>query len=133
MLLQTLKRALSVLVVDDNKDLCQNVKEVLDSAGYQSACVYDGFKAIEHVQKSPPDIILMDVKLPGMNGVEVFKKIKKIIPKVGVIMITGYSVDELVEEAIREGARGYMNKPLDFDRLFALIENKDLPPARNKT
>lgn len=122
-----------MLVVDDNKELCQNVKEVLDSAGYQSACVYDGFKAIEHVKRSPPDIILMDVKLPGMNGVEVFKKIKEIMPRANVIMITGFSVDELLEEAIREGALGYMNKPLDFDRLFALIENKDLPPSRNKT
>ena len=128
---QTQKRALSVLVVDDNEAMCENVKDILQSEGYQTHCVHDALTAIEHVKKSPPDIVLMDVRLPDMSGVNAFKEIKKIAPRVAVIMITGYSVDELIAEAMEAGARGYLKKPLDFHRLFALIEQEGSRPTKD--
>jgi DNA-binding NtrC family response regulator len=129
---KVLERALKVLVVDDNEELCESVKDVLESQGYEAACIYDGFAAVRHVKDDPPDVVLLDVRMPGINGIETFKEIKKIAPQVAAIMISGYSVDELIEEAIREGARGYLKKPLDFDRLFRLIEQKGAPPTQDK-
>lgn len=116
------ERSMSVLVVDDNEELCDNVKEILESHGYLSTCVLDGFKAIDRVKRDPPDVIIMDVKLPGMNGLAALRKIKEIAPKVRVIMITGYAVDDILDEAKKAGAVASLRKPLDFPKLLALLE-----------
>jgi len=111
-----------ILVVDDNEEFCRNVVDILELRGYQAASAYDGLKALELVKQNSFDLVLMDVKMPVMDGVEVFKKIKEIVPDISVIMITAFAVEELIREALREGAFGYLKKPLDFDRLFKLIE-----------
>jgi len=111
-----------ILVVDDNEEFCRNVVDILELKGYQAAAAYDGLKALELVKQNGFDLVLMDVKMPVMDGVEVFKKIKEVEPDISVIMITAYAVEDLIREALREGAFGYLKKPLDFDRLFELIE-----------
>jgi len=111
-----------ILVVDDNEEFCRNVVDILELKGYQAASAYDGLKAIELVKQDGFDLVLMDVKMPVMDGVETFKKIKEIVPDISVIMITAYTVEDLMRDALREGAFGCLKKPLDFDRLFELIE-----------
>ena len=113
---------LKVLVVDDNEEFCRNVVDILELKGYQTASAYDGLKALELVKQNGFDLVLMDVKMPLMDGVETFKKIKEIVPDISVIMITAFAVEDLIREALREGAFGYLKKPLDFDRLFELID-----------
>jgi len=113
---------IKVLVVDDNKEFCRNVKDILELKDYAVATAYDGLKALELVKGNCFDIVLMDVKMPVMDGVETFKKIKEIAPKTLVIMVTAYAVEDLIREALREGAFGSLRKPLDFDRLFELME-----------
>ena len=113
---------IKVLVVDDNKEFCRNVKDILELKDYAVATAYDGLKALELVKGNCFDIVLMDVKMPVMDGVETFKKIKEIAPKTPVIMVTAYAVEDLIREALREGAFGSLRKPLDFDRLFELME-----------
>jgi len=112
----------SILVVDDNNDLAEGMSDLLDALGYDVAIANDGFAAVSLVEKSSFDIALMDIKMPGMNGVEAYKQIKEINPKIEAIMMTGYSDDDLIKEALSEGAREVMNKPIDFGRLVALIE-----------
>jgi len=114
---------IKVLVVDDNKEFCRNVEDILELKDYEVATAYDGFKALELVKGNGFDLVLMDVKMPVMDGVETFKKIKEIAPKTPVIMVTAYAVEDLIREALREGAFGSLRKPLDFDRLFELIEH----------
>jgi len=67
-------------------------------------------------------MVFMDIKMPPMNGVEVFKKIKKISPNTFVMMMTAYAVEDLVQEALEEGAKGIMYKPLDIDNLLSIVK-----------
>jgi two-component system response regulator HydG len=111
-----------ILVVDENEDFCHNVTDILGLRDYEVAITSNGFKALEMVERNGFDLVLMDIKMPGMDGVETFKKIKEIAPTTPVIMVTAYAVEDLIREALREGASGALKKPLDFDRLFNMIE-----------
>ena len=113
---------LRILVVDDNEEFCQNLADIMEMKGYRVATAQDGFKAIDMVKQGSFDLVLMDIKMPVMNGVETFKKIKEIAPLLPVVMVTAYQVEELIKDALREGAFGCLNKPLDFHKLFETIE-----------
>lgn len=111
-----------ILVVDDNEEFCRNVADILELKDYEVVTAYDGFKALELVKQNSFDLVLMDVKMPVIDGVETFKKVKKIAPDTPVIMVTAFAVEDLIREALREGAFGSLKKPLDFDEVFELIE-----------
>jgi len=113
---------LKVLGVDDNKDFCQNVSDILELKDYEVVTAYDGFNALELVKQDGFDVVLMDVKMPVMDGVATFKKMKEVAPHTQVIMVSAYVVEELIREALWEGAFGALGKPLNFDELFALLE-----------
>ncbi len=113
---------LKILVVDDEKEFCKNVRDILEMKGYRVALAHDGFRALELVKQNGFDLVLMDMKMPVMDGVQTLKKVKEFIPDTPVIMVTAYAVEDLLREALREGAFGTLKKPLDFDKLFALIE-----------
>ena len=113
---------LRILVVDDNKEFCSNVVDILELKGYEALAAYDGYKALELVKQDGFDLVLMDIKMPVIDGVATFKKLKEIAPGTPVIMITAYAVEDLIREALKEGAFASLKKPLDFDELFELIE-----------
>ncbi len=112
---------LKILVVDDNEQFCQNITDILEQRDYEVMTAYDGFKGLELVKQNGFDLVLMDIRMPAMNGVETFKRLKEIAPDTRVIMVTGFSVEDLIREALREGAFGALKKPLDFDSLFEII------------
>ncbi len=114
-----------ILVVDDNVALADTIGCVLEAKGYHITVAHDGLAAVALAKKTHFDIALMDIKMPGMNGVEAYKEIKKVSPGTQAIMMTGYSVPDLIEEAMREGVYEVMSKPFDPDRLLALIEGID--------
>ena len=114
---------LKVLIVDDNEDFCENVKDVMELKGYEVETAYDGFEALDIVRKNGIDLVVMDIKMPAMNGVETFKKMKELIPGTPVIMVTAFAVEELIRESLNEGAFGCIRKPLDFDKLFEMIDS----------
>ena len=118
-----MNKKLKVLVVDDNKDFCRNVEDILELRGYTVHTAYNGFKALEIVRQNEIEIVLLDIKMPVMNGVETFMKIKELTPEIPVIMMTAYAVEELIQESLSEGVFGVLHKPLDFDKLFVLIEH----------
>ncbi len=111
-----------VLVVDDDIGICETISDILVARGYRVAIAEDGFKAIERVRGNTFDVVLMDVKMPGMNGVETYREMKKIRPRMRVIMMTAYTLDELIRNALREGASGVLYKPFDIARLTKLID-----------
>jgi DNA-binding NtrC family response regulator len=113
---------MKVLVVDDNKEFSQNVKDILELKGYEVQTAIDGFKALDIVKQEVFNVVLMDIKMPVMNGVETFKKMKEIVPSTPVIMVTAFSVEELIRKSLRNGAFACLRKPLDFDRLFSTLE-----------
>ena len=95
----------------------------MELKGYEVTTAYDGLHAIELVKNNNYKLILMDIKMPGMNGVEVFKKIKKISPSAVIILMTAYALEELKNEALRAGVFASLRKPLNFDELFAIIKD----------
>jgi len=112
----------SILIVDDNISLCKTMSFILKRKGYDVSIAKDGMEALSRAKDDPYDFIFMDIKMPLMNGVETYKRIKKIRPDSIVIMMTAYAVDELIQEAIKEGAYGILYKPLDMDNVLSLIE-----------
>ena len=115
----------SILIVDDNISLCRTISFVLKHKGYAAATAKDGLEAIERVKETSFDMIFMDIKMPIMDGVETYKRIKKIRPEAMVVMMTAYAVEDLVQEALQEGAYGIIYKPLDIEKVVAFI-NKDM-------
>jgi DNA-binding NtrC family response regulator len=115
----------TIMVVDDDVALADGLADVLDAKGYNVSVANDGFKALDLVKNHILDIALMDIRMPEMNGVETFKRIKVIRPQMKVIMMTAYSAENLVDEAMQEGAKEVINKPINLDRLIALIEAID--------
>ena len=112
-----------ILIVDDNENLRKTMERVLKLKGYDVLSAANGVEALEIAQAQPEiDQVFMDIKMPLMNGVETHKKLKKIVPDTIVIMMTAYAVEELIQEALEDGAYGIVHKPLDFDRIIEIIE-----------
>lgn len=96
--------------------------DIFEAKGYEVESANSGAEAIAKVREKPFDVIVMDIKMPVMNGVEAFKQIKIISPKTVVIMVTAYSLEDLIKEALREVAFGILRKPLDIDKMIEQIE-----------
>ena len=111
-----------ILLVDDEPGMLETLTDLLEEFGYNVDSAGNGEEALEKIQDKPYDIVFMDVKMPGINGVETFKEIKKIRPGSVVIMMTAYSVEELLEEAVSEGAYGIMYKPVAIPKALEIIE-----------
>lgn len=117
-----MEKKASVLIVDDDISLSRTMLFALENKGYTVTTASDGSEAMERVKGKSFDIIFMDIKMPVMNGVETFKKLKRIRPEATVVMMTAYSVEDLVQEALREGAYGILYKPLDIEKVVAIID-----------
>jgi len=111
-----------ILIVDDEKDMAEMIGGVLELKGYQTKAVFNGYGAIEEVKQTHYDLILMDIKLPDINGVETFLKIKEIDFSVKVIMMTGFSVEDLITEALKQGAYACLHKPFDMEKAISKVE-----------
>ena len=112
-----------ILLVDDNEEFLDSTKDVLDDEGYEVVMATSGEEGIELAGAQTFDVILMDIKMPGMNGVESFIEMKRRNHKVKVIMVTAYSVEDLMRQALDEGVFAILSKPVDMDRLFRTIED----------
>ena len=117
-----MNRTGKILIVDDNEDLCEMLADILEMEGFSVDSAFDGFEAIKVIGDTQYDTVLMDIMMPDMNGVETYKKLKKLTPDTPVIMITAFAVEDLVNEALREGAFAALHKPLDFDQLFTVMD-----------
>ena len=112
----------SILIVDDNLGLCKTMTLILRRKGYDATSAKDGYEAIVKVKERSFDLIFMDIKMPLMDGVETYKEIKKIRPDSVVFMMTAYAVEDLIQEALKEGAYGVLYKPLDMEKIFSFIK-----------
>ena len=112
----------SILIVDDDMGMCETLSDIMEEKGYRTIIATDGREAVQKVKESAFDVILMDIKMPGMDGVETFREIKRIRPETAVVMMTAYAVEDLIREALSEGAYGVLYKPLDIERTIGLIE-----------
>ncbi len=102
---------LNILIVDDEKDIREGLKNLLDSEGYNVDTAIDGTDALEKIKGLKYQLIISDIMMPRMSGIELLGKIKEISPFIEVIVITGYSTLERTLECIEKGAISYIEKP----------------------
>jgi NarL family two-component system response regulator LiaR len=113
-----------VLICDDQRIVCEGLEAILSSdPGIQVVGIAgDGAEALEKIPDTRPDVVLMDLKMPGMNGVQATRKISDVYPQVKVLVLTTYGADEWVFDAIRSGAAGYLLKGTPRDALIAAVK-----------
>ncbi len=113
---------MKILVVDDNREFCENAKDVLELYGHTVITVYDGVEALDMIKQDTPDFVLMDVVMPGMDGVAALKEMKKMVPQLPVVLVSGFSDEGLGGEARLAGAISLLGKPLDFEKFLKLAK-----------
>ncbi|MEK6716173.1 MAG: response regulator [candidate division NC10 bacterium] len=106
-----------ILVVDDEPDAVELLQEFLTAKGYDVITASDGEEALRQVKEHRPHLILLDVRMPKLNGMEVLKRVREIDHEVGVIMVTAVNEEETGREALKMGAFDYITKPLDLQYL----------------
>jgi DNA-binding response OmpR family regulator len=111
-----------ILIVDDDKDHAESVADLLELSGYEVELAFTGEQAMARFAGGNFDVTLMDVRLPGMNGVETFFQFRKVRPAARVIMMTGLNVEQLIGQAIRGGALGVLHKPFSTDELLSAVD-----------
>jgi CheY-like chemotaxis protein len=112
---------LKILVADDNEDLLETFAMILTRRGFYVETARNGLSAVDQYKKRHYDVALMDILMPGINGVEASRKIKEIDPGAVIILMTGYSDEALLRLARDEGARHIVNKPVKIDQLLELL------------
>ncbi len=112
-----------VLLVDDEKEFIQTLSERLITRQYGSHPVFDGLQALDCLKTETPDVMVLDLKMPGMEGVEVLKRVKKAHPEIEVIILTGHGSDSDRATCMDEGAFAWLHKPVDIKELTAVIDN----------
>ncbi|NQT81689.1 response regulator, partial [bacterium] len=102
----------SVLVVDDEKEIRELLADILRQRGYETSVAGDGGSALKQVKKLWPDLVVLDFRLPDMDGIEVLSKIKTLHPSAQVVILTGHGDIELAVRAMRSGAHDFLSKPI---------------------
>jgi len=120
---EEMKNSARILVVDDEKDVCDIFKKTLTQEGYDVFTAPDGESGIEIVKEKKPDIVLLDLKMPKMGGIEVLQRIKEIDKNTVVIIITGYGSMDSARMAMRLGAFDYITKPIDLNYVKAVVKD----------
>ncbi|MCD6293678.1 MAG: response regulator [Deltaproteobacteria bacterium] len=123
-------KKIKVLMVDDEAQFRATTSKILTRRGFLTTVAESGEEAIEVLKKSPQDVVILDIRTPGMDGHETLSRIKKIAPDARVIMLTGHGGGESARESLEHGAFDYLNKPCDIDLLSSKI-NDAYDAARN--
>ncbi len=118
-----INQGVGILVVDDEFSVRDSLYNWFRNEGYRTETAENGSEALRKLQDSAWDIVLLDIKMPGMDGMELQKHIKKIDSTIIVIIITAYATVDTAVEAMKEGAFDYLSKPIDPDKLSILIRN----------
>jgi CheY-like chemotaxis protein len=111
----------SILVVDDEVDTCHNLSDILTDLGYHVDIAHDGPSALKLVRKNPYDVALLDLKMPGMDGLTLYREIKKLRADTVAIVVTAYASHATAEEALTAGAWQVVAKPVDPGALLRLV------------
>ena len=106
-----------LLLVDDEEEFVKTLSERLQMRNLDPDAVHDGDQALSFIQENELDVIVLDLKMPGIDGIEVLKRIKEVHPNIEVIILTGHGTEKDEERARKLGAFDYLEKPVDIDKL----------------
>jgi DNA-binding NtrC family response regulator len=128
---------MTVLFVDDEPDFLQTLLKRMRKRSVNAAGVGSGEEALVHLAQFPADVVVLDVRMPGMGGIETLRAIKKKTPLTEVVMLTGHASLEVAREGMENGAFDYLMKPVDIDDLLYKIQDafhkKTIQEAKIKT
>lgn len=113
-----------LLIVDDQNGIRILLEEVFGSEGYDTFQASNGHAALEIVSNEAPSLVLLDMKIPGMNGLEILKRVKAINKEIKVIMMTAYGELDMINEAMDNGALMHFTKPFDIDELRMAVNKQ---------
>jgi two-component system, NtrC family, response regulator HydG len=111
----------SILVVDDDVDTCHNLSDILNDMGFRVDMAHDGPSALHLVKRGSYDVALLDYKMPGMDGLTLYREIKRLRAGTVAIVVTAYAGGTTAEEALQAGAWQVLSKPVDFSKLLGLV------------
>nr|WP_320016688.1 response regulator [uncultured Desulfobacter sp.] len=117
------KIPVKILIVDDEKDFVEMFSLRLTRQGEKVSVAYSGQEALDLLEKTKIDVVILDIRMPGMDGIETLKRIKAAYPLVEVIMLTGHGSTETAVEGMKAGAFDYLMKPADFEDISEKLAN----------
>jgi len=121
-----------ILLVDDEREFVQTLSERLLMRDMGSAVAYDGESALSLVQEDEPEVMILDLKMPGIDGIEVLRRVKETNPEIEVIILTGHGSEEARKVCMDLGAFAYLHKPVDIDRLSETLKKANEKVQRKK-
>ncbi|MEJ2040099.1 MAG: sigma-54 dependent transcriptional regulator, partial [Desulfosarcinaceae bacterium] len=113
----------TILIVDDEASIVQSLSGLLLDEGFEISTASNGYEALQQIESEVPDLILLDIWMPGLDGIETLKEIKARYPQVQVVMITGHGTIETAVQATKYGAYDFIEKPLSIDKVIVAINN----------
>lgn len=111
-----------VLIADDEIEFITTLEARLKLRGFETTAVSSGIAALKAIEKDPPDVLVLDLKMPDLTGLEVLTKVKEDFPAIEVIILTGHGSFEAGKEGMDKGAFDYIMKPVDLNKLITTIE-----------
>lgn len=120
-----------LLIVDDQYGIRILLNEVFQKEGYQTFQAANGYQALDIVEKHSPDLVLLDMKIPGMDGIEILKRLKAINAEIQVIIMTAYGELDMIQESKDLGAITHFAKPFDIDEIRDAVR-KNMPQSTEK-
>ena len=120
-------RALDILVVDDDHDLASGIADMLEAEGHRAALAGSGEAAIEVARERAFDMVFLDVKLPGMNGIDALRELRKTQGRARVVLMTGYRIDNLLTVAVKTGGLAVLTRPATAPRMLEHL--RDVGPG----
>lgn len=112
-----------ILVIDDDETICSLFRDILDSAGYKVSTTDNSYEGLKIIQNGDFDLVFLDLKMPGLDGAELFGQIRTIRPEMPVIVVTGYPESDLMAKALKYGPLGIMKKPFNESDVLIGVKN----------
>jgi len=114
-------RILRILIIEDDEEMRSLLKDSMEEEGFETDSVSNGFDGLQELTKESFDLVITDIRMPGLTGLDILPGIKKLQPEVPVIVITAFGSEEVYRRSIERGAAGYLEKPIHTNKLKTLI------------
>ena len=113
----------TIMIVDDEASIRTSLEGVLEDEGFKVVCAGDGHEALKTMEEEMPDLVLLDIWMPGIDGIETLKRMRELHPALQVIMISGHGTIETAVNATKLGAFDFIEKPLSLEKTLVTIQN----------
>jgi CheY-like chemotaxis protein len=118
-----MSESFTILVVDDNPSMAGSLVDILEVKGFEVHAASNGAEALEILRVHHVDILLTDVKMLDMNGLDLYRETRLIYPKLITLFMTAYAADDMIQQGMKEGIKTVLSKPVDIDLLLSLLSN----------